>query len=152
KVFFLDGEPITNATRLLNRIVSDSDTSELEKLRLFLEAARSLGSGRVTTDVLRNMIDYALRITKAERGFIYLKGPSGGTVLTCGLDRHGNDLREDKDVSHSVVEEALASAAEFIASDATLQSALAARQSIVLNELKTVVAIPLRSRSATGSD
>lgn len=152
KLFFLEGESVANATRILNRIVSESDTSELEKLRLFLEAARSLGSGQVITDVLRNMVDYALRITKAERGFIYLKGPSGGTVLTCGLDRHGNDIREDANVSHSVVEEALASANEFIAPDATQQSALAARQSIVLNELKTLVAIPLRARRASGSE
>ena len=153
KVFFLQTETVPNATRILNRIVSESDTSsELEKLRLFLEAARSLSAGLVVADVLRNMLDYALRITKAERGFIYLKGPGGGTVLTCGLDRHGNDLRGDADVSHSVVDEAMASAAEFIADDTTLQSALAARQSIVLNELRTVIAIPLRARRAAGPD
>lgn len=148
KLLFLEDEPVSNATRILNRIVSEADASELEKLRLFLEAARSLSSGVVIADVLRNMVDYALRITKAERGFIYLKGASGGTVLTCGLDRHGKEVRDDADVSHSVVQEAMASAAEFVAADTTQQSALAARQSIVLNELRTVVAIPLRARRA----
>ena len=145
-LLFLEGEPVSHATRILNRIVSEADSSELEKLRLFLEAARNLSSGAVIADVLRNMVDYALRITKAERGFIYLKGPSGGTVLSCGLDRHGNEVRVDADVSHSVVQEAMASAAEFVAADTTQQSALAARQSIVLNELRTVIAIPLRAR------
>jgi serine phosphatase RsbU (regulator of sigma subunit) len=146
KMRFLENEP-SNATRILNRIVTESETSsELEKLRLFLEAARSLSGGVVVTDVLRNMLDYALRLTKAERGFIYLKRPGGGAVLSCGLDRHGNELREDANVSRSVVEEAMASSAEFIAADATQQSSLAARQSILLNELKTVIAIPLRSR------
>lgn len=150
KLRFVENEP-SNATRILNRIVTESETSsELEKLRLFLEAARSLSSGVVVTDVLRNMLDYALRLTKAERGFIYLKRPGGGAALSCGLDRHGNDLREDANVSRSVVEEAMASSAEFIAADATQQSSLAARQSILLNELKTVIAIPLRSRRATG--
>jgi len=152
KLLFLEGEPVSNATRILNRIVTEAETSELEKLRLFLEAARSLSGGLVITDVLRNMLDYTLRITQAERGFIYLKGPSGGTVLTCGLDRHGNDVRDDRDVSHSVVEEAMASSAEFIAADTTQQSALAARQSIVLNELRTVIAIPLRPRRAAGAE
>ena len=152
KLLYQEGEAVSNATRILNRIVGEADTSELEKLRLFLEAARSLSSGLVVSDVLRNMLDYALRITKAERGFIYLRGPSGGTVLTCGLDRYGNDVREDADVSHSVVEEAMASAAEFIAEDTTQQSALAARQSIMLNELKTLVAIPLRARHAGGAE
>lgn len=152
KLLFVEGESVTNATRIINRIVSESDTSELEKLRLFLEAARSLNSGLVVSDVLRNMLDYALRITKAERGFIYLRGSGGGTVLSCGLDRHGNDVREDSNVSHSVVQEAMASAAEFIASDTTLQSALAARQSIMLNELRTVIAIPLRPRLPGGGE
>ena len=152
KLLFVEGESVTNATRIINRIVSESDTSELEKLRLFLEAARSLSSGLVVADVLRNMLDYALRITKAERGFIYLRGSGGGAVLSCGVDRHGNDLREDSDVSHSVVQEAMASAAEFIASDTTLQSALAARQSIMLNELRTVIAVPLRPRHSAGSE
>ena len=49
-------------------------------------------------------------------------------------------------VSHSVVQEALDSAAEFITGDALKQQALAERQSIVLNELRTVIAIPLRTR------
>lgn len=151
KLRLIEGEAVINATRIFNRIVTESDaSSELEKLRLFLEAARTLGSGGVITDVLRNMLDYALRLTKAERGFIYLKRPTGGTTLSCGLDSHGNELREDANVSRSVVEDAMNSAAEFIASDASQQSALAARQSIVLHELKTVIAIPLRSRRSAG--
>ena len=152
KLLFLEGESVSHATRILNRIVSEADSSELEKLRLFLEAAGKLSSGAMIADVLRNMIDYALRITKAERGFIYLKSPNGGTVLSCGLDRHGNEVREDSDVSHSVVQEAMVSAAGFVAADTTQQSALAARQSIVLNELRTVIAIPLRARRPGDSD
>lgn len=152
KLLFLEGETVSNATRIFNRLVSESDTSELEKLRLFLEAARSLGSGLVITEVLRNMLDYALRLTKAERGFVYLKRPGGGTVLSCGVDRQGNELRDDANVSHSVVQEAMSSASEFIAADTTLQSALAARQSIVLNELKTVIAVPLRARHAASAE
>lgn len=93
KLLFMEGEPVVHATRILNRIVGESDASELEKLRLFLEAARSLGSGLVIAEVLRNMLDYTLRLTQAERGFIYLKRPGGGTALSCGLDRKGNELR-----------------------------------------------------------
>jgi len=148
KLLFVEDETAANATRIFNRIVTESESSDLEKLRLFLEAARSLGSGLVLTEVLRKMLDYALRLTQAERGFIYLKRPAGGTALSCGLDRQGNDLRDDANVSHSVVQEAMTSASEFIAADTTLQKALAARQSIVLNELKTVIAIPLRARLA----
>ena len=118
----------------------------MEKLTLFLEAARTLSSGVVVNDVLRNMLDYALRLTQAERGFVYLKQPDGGTALVCGLDNTGNTLRQDANVTRSDVREAMTTAAEFISGDATQQSALAARQSIVQNELRTVIAIPLRPR------
>jgi len=140
-----------STSQLLTRLVSKSDSSDLEKLRLFLEAARSL-SGGVVNDVLRNMLDYALKITKAERGFVYLKDndKNGAPVLACGVDSTGANLMNDVRVSHSVVQEALASAAEFITGDALKQQALAERQSIVVNELRTVIAIPLRARHGTG--
>lgn len=145
KLTFVEGEPQSSATNvLLSRLVADSDTSELEKLRLFLEATRSMGSGLVVNDILRKMLDVGLRITRAERGFVYLKQKDGAPALACGLDASGNQVTADRDVSHSVVQEALSSAAEFITGDTTQQSALAARQSIVLNELRTVIAIPLR--------
>jgi sigma-B regulation protein RsbU (phosphoserine phosphatase) len=133
---------------LLTRLVSKGDISDLKKLRLFLEAARSFTGGLVVTDVLRNMLDYALKITRAERGFVYLKDKDkgGAPVLACGLDSTGASTANDAKVSHSVVFEAMTSAAEFITGDALLQQALAARESIVLNELRTVIAIPLRTR------
>jgi serine phosphatase RsbU (regulator of sigma subunit) len=152
KIVFLQGSATHISTnQLLTRLVSKSDSSDLEKLRLFLEAARSLTGGVVVNDVLRNMLDYALKITKAERGFVYLKDndKNGSPVLACGVDSAGAILMNDARVSHSVVQEALASAAEFITGDALQQQALADRQSIVVNELRTVIAIPLRARHGT---
>lgn len=153
KIVFRRGNAVAhtadNSTNiLLSRLVAQSDTSDLEKLRLFLEAARSLTGGVVVNEVLGNMLDYALKITKAERGFVYLKDAAKGgkAVLACGRDNKGASLTNDAKVSHSVVQEALASAAEFITGDALKQQALAERQSILINELRTVIAIPLRAR------
>ncbi|MBZ5530647.1 MAG: SpoIIE family protein phosphatase [Acidobacteriia bacterium] len=152
KIIFQAGPaPGSAASMLLTRFASDTDVSELEKLRLFLEAARSLGGGLVVRDILRNMLDYALRLTKAERGFVYLR-EKDTAALACGVDSRGNQLTQDANVSNSVIQDALTSASEFIAGDTSQQSALAARQSIVMNELRTVVAIPLRAkRVATGA-
>jgi serine phosphatase RsbU (regulator of sigma subunit)/pSer/pThr/pTyr-binding forkhead associated (FHA) protein len=153
KLVFLENEPVSSETNvLLSRLVADSsETSELEKLRLFLEATRSLGSGLVVNDVLRKMLDVGLRITGAERGFVYLKQKDGTPLLACGQDASGNAVTADHNVSHSVVQEAMSSAAEFITGDAAQQSALAARQSIVLNELRTVIAIPLRAKRVSAA-
>jgi serine phosphatase RsbU (regulator of sigma subunit)/pSer/pThr/pTyr-binding forkhead associated (FHA) protein len=152
RLMFMEGSGVSSATQvLLRKFSTDSVSSELEKLTLFLEAARTLSSGVVVNDVLRNMLDYALRLTKAERGFVYLRQPDGGTALACGLDSNGGVLARDTNVTRSVVREAMSTAAEFISGDATQQSALAARESIVMNELRTVIAIPLRERRLAGS-
>jgi len=153
KLTFLENEPVSSETNiLLSRLVADSsDTSELEKLRLFLDATRSLGSGLVVNDVLRKMLDVGLRITGAERGFVYLKQKDGTPSLACGQDAAGNAVTADHNVSHSVVQEAMSSAAEFITGDAAQQAALAERQSIVLNELRTVIAIPLRAKRVSAA-
>lgn len=143
-------EATISSTRnvLLTRLAGQSDSSELEQLRLFLEAARTLSSGGIVDDVLRKMVSVALRITRAERGFVYLPDKKGVPAMTCGVDAAGSELTRATGVSQSVVDEAMNSASEFITGDATRQSELAARQSIVLNELRTVVAIPLRSLRA----
>jgi sigma-B regulation protein RsbU (phosphoserine phosphatase) len=140
-------EASSSSTRnlLLTRIAPAGDSSELDQLRLFLEAARTLSSGGIVDDVLKRMLGYALRITRAERGFVYMADKEGRPRMTCGVDSAGNELLRDSGVSHSVVEEAMRSAAEFIAPDATEQSGLRDRQSVVLNELRTLVAIPLRA-------
>lgn len=147
RLVFQEGAPISSATQvLLRKFSSEGVSSELEKLKLFLEAARTLSSALVVNDVLRNMVEYALKLTKAERGFVYLKPAKGEATLACGLDHAGNTLIQDANVARSVVHDALTTASEFITGDATQQSALAARHSIVLNELRTVIAIPLRQR------
>jgi hypothetical protein len=44
-----------------------------------LNGLRALGSGRVLDEVLTLVIDSALDVTKAERGFIMLPNPKGGS-------------------------------------------------------------------------
>lgn len=152
-IFLREASISSTRNVLLTRLAGQSDSnSELEQLRLFLEAARTLSSGGIVDDVLRKMVGVALRITRAERGFVYLPDKKGVPRMTCGVDAAGNEMTRDAGVSHSVVDEAMNSAAEFITGDAMRQQELAARQSIVMNELRTVVAIPLRSLRAGATD
>jgi phosphoserine phosphatase RsbU/P len=141
--FLLETPGSSTRNLLLTRIGSQADSSELEQLRLFLEAARTLSTGGVVDDVLKRMLSVALRITHAERGFVYLADKQGRPRMACGVDAAGNELLRDSGVSHSVVEEAMSSA-ELITADASRQSELAGRESILLNELRTLVALPLR--------
>jgi serine phosphatase RsbU (regulator of sigma subunit) len=136
----------------LSQLSADSSSSDLEKLKLFLEAARSLSAGGIVNDVLRTMLEYALKLTQAERAFLYIKQEGEMPALLCSVDSSGQNIGDAANVSQSVIDEALTSASEFIVADTMQQSALAMRESIVLNELRTVIAIPLHMRHLSSGD
>jgi sigma-B regulation protein RsbU (phosphoserine phosphatase) len=56
---------------------SATDITDLGQMAAILNGLRALGSGRVLEEVLTLVIDSALDVTKAERGFIMLATPSG---------------------------------------------------------------------------
>jgi len=151
QITFLAHEPrSSSATLLFSELGAHRDSSsELKQMRLFLEAARALGGGGILEDTLRRMLSYAIRITTAERAFVYLANEKNQAVLACGVDAQGADLVDDRGVSRSVVDEAMRTAAEFVTGDATKQSGLSSRQSIVAHELRVLIALPLRALHAT---
>ncbi len=121
--------------------------SDLEKLSLFLQAAQSLSSIEASQEVLRTMLEYSIRLTGAERGFVFL-GESAETFrLECGRDRDGNEIAGEPAISRSVVRDASRSQDDFILTDIT-GSIAAERQSIAANAIRSVIAIPLRAQGS----
>jgi len=72
-VFMTDGSSSTHISGLRD-IGSDAD---LRQMAAILNGLRALGSGRVLEEVLTLVLDSALDVTKAERGFIMLARPDG---------------------------------------------------------------------------
>jgi phosphoserine phosphatase RsbU/P len=145
---FLTEQDHSSTRALLSRI-SDSPTgTELEKLSLFLQAAQSFNSTQVLDDVLGTMIEYTLRLTGAERGFVFL-GDSASTLTLCsGLSSDGLPLADDSKISHSIVRDAAESGHPFIIGDVSGEGQPIGRQSAVAHELRSVIAIPLRGRNS----
>ena len=120
------------------------EATDLEKLTLFLEAARKLNTVDVLDEILMTMLDVTLRLTRAERGYVFLKDEEGKLRLAAGRNANGNPLLDDKTISHSILEESLRSNSEFLITDTSRLLDLSGRQSIVTYDLRTVVCIPLR--------
>lgn len=132
----------------ISMMPSSVGSSDLEKLRLFLEAARKLNTTGVLADVLITLLDSTLRLTKAERGYVFLRDDTGKLQLAAGRNARGEVLTDDSSISRSILEDAATKASEFLVSDTSSSSDLAARNSIIAYDLRTVIAIPLR-RTAT---
>lgn len=143
-------DPAPDATVLMTqmRAVDRSEaTGELEMLRLFLDFARRLRSAKLVGEVLAAMLDSALRLTGAERGLVFLRGAGGELEMAAARSAPGGPPVDEATISHSVVREALNSAAEFVLTGAPLAGDMASDldlgQSIVAQGLRTVVCLPL---------
>jgi serine phosphatase RsbU (regulator of sigma subunit) len=121
-----------------------TETTDLEKLTLFLEAARKLNTIGVLDEILVTLLDATLNLTRAERGYVFLKAEDGNLRLAAGRNSKGEPLLDDKTISHSILEDALKSNSEFVTTDTSRSLDLAGRQSIVAYDLRTVICIPLR--------
>jgi phosphoserine phosphatase RsbU/P len=130
----------------ISGIQISQESTDLEKLTLFLEAARKLNGAGVLDEILMTMLEVTLRLTRAERGYVFLKDEEGNLRLMAGRNSKGEALLDDKTISHSALEESLRSNSEFLLTDTGSSSDLAGRQSIVAYDLRTVICIPLRKR------
>ena len=107
---FLLPQDHSSTRALLSRISSTpSGGTELEKLSLFLQAAQSFNSTRVLNDVLTTMLEYTLRLTGAERGFVFLGENASTLTLESGLSSDGQPLVDDTKISHSILRDAATS-------------------------------------------
>ena len=147
-IIFNPQHTTTNSAReFLSQIsgmhISD-ETTDLEKLILFLEAARKLNTVGVLDEILMTLLDVTLKLTRAERAFVFMKNDSGELRLAAGRNSKGEPLLEDTTISHSILEDALKSNSEFVLTDTSRSLDLSGRKSIVAYDLRTVICVPLR--------
>jgi serine phosphatase RsbU (regulator of sigma subunit) len=69
-----------------------SDVADLRQMAAVLNGLRALGSGRVLDEVLTLVMDSALDVTKAERGFVMLAGQAGELEFKVARGRGGMTL------------------------------------------------------------
>lgn len=121
-----------------------SEATDLEKLTLFLEAARRLNTSGVLDEILVTLLDVTLKLTGAERGFVFLKSPSDDLRLAAGRNSKAETLLDDKTISHSILEDAIKANSEFLITDTSRSLDLSGRKSVVAFDLRTVICVPLR--------
>src|SRR5216683_2863737 len=120
------------------------EASDLEKLTLFMEAARKLNTIGVLDEILVTLLEATLKLTRAERGYIFLRDSEGTLTLAAGRNSKGEPLLDDKTISRSVLDGALTSNSEYLVTDTSKELDVKERQSIVAFDLRTVICMPLR--------
>ena len=147
-LFSPDRSPTSAAQQFLSQFSTwkpaSGAGSDLEMLNVFLEAARKLNTSGVLDDVLNALLEAALRLTRAERGFVFLRDADGELRLASGRDKNGERITDDSTISKSILRDAAHSASEFLVTDTDDTGKLAGRESVVAHNLHSVICIPLR--------
>ncbi len=130
----------------------------VEHQQLLLSVVQTLNSTLVLSQVLEQVLDAVMRITRAERGFLLLADAgSDGTVYpqVAGLRlrvarRKGGSmpLAEAQGLSTSVIRKAVETGEIVATGNAVADPTLSSAQSVILMDLRTIVCIPLRSPRA----
>jgi phosphoserine phosphatase RsbU/P len=156
-VFALDGAELK---RLMEQVPGEPAAragvgANLAKLRAVLEVARTLQSSFSTDDVLNSVVDAALTVTGAERGFLLLRD-GDGLAMKVARDKHGKRLAEsDLRVPRRIIHRALQLRRELLSMNFDPQATgdNNAEHSVAELDLRSVVCVPLvRIKTGGGQD
>jgi serine phosphatase RsbU (regulator of sigma subunit) len=122
-----------------------SANEELQKLARFIEVNQAFKFSLTPDDVLCLIVDAAIEITQAERGFLMLRNAAGDLEFKVARD-HNRSWLEGVDfaMSRSVVEEAFKQNRSVIINDSRETVANFARESVRSLDLRSIACIPLR--------
>ena len=124
---------------------------ELERLRWFLDAARTLNEFGAIDDILVSLVQITLELTKVERGFVFLTEEGGALRLAAGRTRDGAVQKDESTISRSAIAQAIKGASKFIITDTHSADAEGRSESMVVHSIRSVICIPLRRRSSEAS-
>ena len=122
-----------------------TSANNLSKLRALVEVARALQSSLSTSDVLAAVVDAALSVTGAERGFLLLR-KEDELEVQIARDRRGVPLGEaDLGVPRSLINRALRTRRELLSMtfDPMGAEGIRPEMSVADLELRSVVCVPL---------
>jgi class 3 adenylate cyclase len=110
---------------------------------LLYELARDLSSSLELDVVLRKVMDRVITLMKASRGFIVLVDPLTGTM---SVPMSGGEADPEKTrlfLGSKTVIEHVVSTGQAVFSDASLDDRFKSQQSVILQNLRSITAVPL---------
>ena len=138
--------PLIDQTFLPERLIQDNDAlrRDYEKLRVSYELARAIGVELDIDKALVKILDGAFQALPADRGVILLYDENRELMPRCVRTRQGaQDPTEEVVISSTIVEQVLRDKAAVLSSDATVDSRFQGAHSIIMQGIRSSMAVPL---------
>ena len=124
-----------------------SSAEETARLAALYQVSQAIGSSLNLDETLRIAMDSAIRLTRAERGFLMLFDESGALGFRLARDAHGESIEEKQfEVSRTVVQEVARTGTAVVTTDARQDPRFAKHDSVVQFSLRSILAVPLKVR------
>ncbi len=125
-----------------------SDTTEIEHLRALAETTALVNSSLEVNQVLNEVIDTVIALTRAERGYVVLRDEHTGQMefrIARNLDRETID-EGSFIVSRTIVGEVAQTGKPVMTTDALSDPNYSLSESIVVHALRSILCVPLMLR------
>jgi adenylate cyclase len=122
---------------------------EIQKASTVARVAETVNSSLELDVVLRRVLDIAIEVLGAQRGFVMIAAEHGGKLelaATRGLDRASLDSDEMRP-SHTAVQRVFESGETLITTDAQSDPRFNAQLSVRLLNLRSIICVPLTSKA-----
>ncbi|HEX5108407.1 MAG TPA: SpoIIE family protein phosphatase [Vicinamibacterales bacterium] len=132
-----------------------TDLNDLRQMAGILNGLRALGSGRVLPEVLMLVMDSALEVTKAERGFVMLANAAGELEFKVARGRGGQTLKGTSfATSEKIPREVFTTGRSRTVSDLMDGSLASVHDGTIAVGIRSVLCVPLRvvPMGQSGSD
>ena len=138
--------PLIEQSFLPERLIHDNDAlrRDYEKLRVSYELARAIGVELDIDKALVKILDAAFQLLEADRGVILLYDEDRELAPRCVRTKAGKqDPNEEVLISSTIVEQVLRDKAAVLSSDATVDSRFQGAHSIIMQGIRSSMAVPL---------
>lgn len=121
-----------------------NESSRVQDLEMILNVVTAINRSLILDEVLHLVLESAIRVTNAERGFLLLRNQDGRLECVHACNAKGMLLDSaERSISCSIVEDVFATGESVCIENALTDDEYESRQSIVSLKLQTILASPL---------
>ncbi|HJQ24228.1 MAG TPA: SpoIIE family protein phosphatase [Blastocatellia bacterium] len=140
------GEDMRPRTQLRTQLAPEAATQGRDLLSIVSQVGIALLPRTTLEDTLKLTVDLVFQAIPAERGFLFLK-EAGDIVCKIARGAHADALptASQVQISRSITNKVIGEGASVLTSDAMHDPRFQSQQSVVLSQIRSVMAVPLAS-------
>ncbi len=137
--------PLIDQSFLPERLIDDPQAlrRDYEKLRASYEVIRAIGIGLDVDELLAKVIDAVFQLLPADRGVVLLYDEERNLAPRCVRTKREQATDESVVLSTTIIEEVLRDKAAVLSSDASVDSRFQGAHSIIMQGIRSSMAVPL---------